>query len=940
MATDGPMNDNVVNPLFGKVAPADVHAAISYLAEDMIITEEEEQELRQALFINKYGESFSSSTTPDEAALNLNIDAARAAWKNTNLEGSPSSENNINIDGHMYTAQNVIKAYIDYAIQMQNNQGGNNNMANVMFKRGTQAALNTLMSGSGNRFADGCFYLTTDTDRLYVAQSASELVELNKSITKIDTLADLHKFTELDTEVGQFYYIQGGPGDKFKNTWNGNILAVCTDFDDEDLVSINGSDYRRAVFTQVNPDTNTNDNDYVSGFTIEKDTTNSVAGQSLVYKWKISQSDVDGNDYKDNEKNNNSDTMNLTGTFTIAASDIANLAGSEVGITSEPVSNSNSATISTTGAGSNANSSITISGAANGNITIGGTTDNITLSAKNTEYIQTVDTTNNLVSLDNVDSSQNDIGTTTYTGGTTMVVNVASAANSTKDAIVTISHDTVTRTDPPINPNNPIELAFGGTTNVVTGVSSDSEGHITGVTIKPIKMPTETSYAIDGVSADNQGQITVSLNGVETPSGKDLYYVVNGTNVYNQGTIDFYTKREIDNKINAINGMVYKGNIPSTGLPTTGVENGWTYTVPTSSSYGGHSVKAGDLLIATGDEYQDTDPTNTATYVAPNAADHDSKIGKIAGTITWNPIESGNEFDSQYDLSVANNIISLTSNITGDNPDIVTFDGGDKISVSTDNGTITIAHQAPSSVTGTANANLNNQDLNYGQTVSVVNGVKADSYGHVEAIYTSTLTMPSAPSDTKESFSVTASDTKTNGYVILSEDGNNGNDKGQLTFANGTLTTATVTASGDNNKNGTITINHNTITTTHTDNTGEDATPVVISPTTGFNAINAIEVDGKGHLSGYTTSKFTLPEEALVKLSGAADSYNSAVAQVTANTKAKIAFSTMVGTQGYDFTGIRTPAFTLSTSSLKIATTAPTASTIGDIAIDLEWGTF
>lgn len=45
MATDGQMNDNIVNSLFGKVTPADVHAAISYLAEDMVITEEEEQEL-------------------------------------------------------------------------------------------------------------------------------------------------------------------------------------------------------------------------------------------------------------------------------------------------------------------------------------------------------------------------------------------------------------------------------------------------------------------------------------------------------------------------------------------------------------------------------------------------------------------------------------------------------------------------------------------------------------------------------------------------------------------------------------------------------------------------------------------------------------------------------------------------------------------------------
>jgi hypothetical protein len=36
-------------------------------------------------------------------------------------------------------------------------------MANVMFERGTQSALNAL-----NNYVDGAFYLTTDTDRLYV----------------------------------------------------------------------------------------------------------------------------------------------------------------------------------------------------------------------------------------------------------------------------------------------------------------------------------------------------------------------------------------------------------------------------------------------------------------------------------------------------------------------------------------------------------------------------------------------------------------------------------------------------------------------------------------------------------------------------------------------------------------------------------------------------
>ena len=45
---------------------------------------------------------------------------------------------------------------------------------NVSFLRGSQANLNALKDGGV--FKEGSFYLTTDTDRLYFAQSNSELV--------------------------------------------------------------------------------------------------------------------------------------------------------------------------------------------------------------------------------------------------------------------------------------------------------------------------------------------------------------------------------------------------------------------------------------------------------------------------------------------------------------------------------------------------------------------------------------------------------------------------------------------------------------------------------------------------------------------------------------------------------------------------------------------
>lgn len=88
-------------------------------------------------------------------------------------------------------------------------------MANVMFKRGTQASLASVTP------QDGVFYLTEDTGRLYVGQRSStdanatvNLVELNKSITTITGIQAASGGYEVTTPSGgirpvtsgEFYY--------------------------------------------------------------------------------------------------------------------------------------------------------------------------------------------------------------------------------------------------------------------------------------------------------------------------------------------------------------------------------------------------------------------------------------------------------------------------------------------------------------------------------------------------------------------------------------------------------------------------------------------------------------------------------------------------------------------------------------------------------------
>lgn len=123
-------------------------------------------------------------------------------------------------------------------------------MANVMFKRGTQAALETLKTSVANNnatFVDGAFYLTTDTDRLYVAQSTTELVELNQSIINISQIQSDGQGGYTVTEPtggirpvksGEFYYLA-----------DGNILMIGQD--NGKLLQVNHDTYLNSVSTQV-----------------------------------------------------------------------------------------------------------------------------------------------------------------------------------------------------------------------------------------------------------------------------------------------------------------------------------------------------------------------------------------------------------------------------------------------------------------------------------------------------------------------------------------------------------------------------------------------------------------------------------------------------------------------------------------------------------------
>ena len=102
-------------------------------------------------------------------------------------------------------------------------------MANVKFLKGIQSDFNKLST-----FTDGAFYLTTDTDRLYFAQSSTECVPLNQFIRTV-TWDQFNALTTTEVAKGDYYYVP-----------EKNILAVCKD------------NNATLTWTQLNPDTNDN----------------------------------------------------------------------------------------------------------------------------------------------------------------------------------------------------------------------------------------------------------------------------------------------------------------------------------------------------------------------------------------------------------------------------------------------------------------------------------------------------------------------------------------------------------------------------------------------------------------------------------------------------------------------------------------------------------
>lgn len=197
-------------------------------------------------------------------------------------------------------------------------------MANVLFKQGTQASLDTIRY---NKTAiDGSFYLTNDTHRLYIGRSDGDAVPVNEGVNTVATLDDLPQITAANAPsyVGQFYYVSGP-----------NILCVYS-------ASTQGGAVRGG-WVQINPNTDTHLSDLkinvivengvatVSTSITEADSANSGSADTTTRNFKVQGAGgitVGATEISDG----NNDILTITGDQYAIAAGTANSVTNEVPI--------------------------------------------------------------------------------------------------------------------------------------------------------------------------------------------------------------------------------------------------------------------------------------------------------------------------------------------------------------------------------------------------------------------------------------------------------------------------------------------------------------------------------------------------------------------------------------------------------------------------------
>lgn len=605
-------------------------------------------------------------------------------------------------------------------------------MANVMFKRGTQSGFNNLST-----YQDGCFYLTTDSHRLYIGTGNNKADLVSQSVITYPNWAAIEALSNSSSSSyapglcseGQFYYAEAE-----------NIL--CT--------------YSNGKWIQINPDHNDDHDTYVKSVSVAKNTTDTVNGSQLVYDVKITQAQ------KDLKGNNEGAPTEVSGKLTISAADLNQIAtNTNVGMQAEK---SNSKVyLKNSGTGANEVAKVELAGG--GSVSVSTDSSNkITISGVDTTY--SLNTTTNTTGAKADLQNQDGVTAGSFAVEVDDIALKVESNTAGENGSIKLAHAKSLSSAVSYTPQDATTDASGNVTLSMPTVSVNEYGHVTAAGTQNIALPRDKDTKVSAVSADNSGKITVKIKDenttVETPvvSGQVLYnkITVNGSEktVYNQGNLGaFYSSDKVDALITAakaeMNAMTYCGTITNSAFgQIKGPQKGDTYKASESFTIGSGSsvvnVNTGDLIIYNGADV----------------------AAGTAGDITkWEVVPSGDDIDTTYNMSLNGTTIQLNNLANSNTAGSVAVKGADGISVKNDGG-LSIGHT--NTVTaGSASGTQSGRQF----TIPTIN---YDKYGHITGQGPATTIEFPVDKDTTYTFGSDAANKK----VSLKD--SNGNVTGSLQF--------------------------------------------------------------------------------------------------------------------------------------------------------------
>lgn len=424
-------------------------------------------------------------------------------------------------------------------------------MADLMFKRGKQAALNTIINE--RKAVDGCFYLTEDTNRLYVGQGDNTApILLNQTVQVVNRLEDLPGSPPATDN--DFYYVK-----------NLNILAV---YDSSS----------ESKWVQINPDTDTNDIVTVDNIEFAK---SSTSEQAVEYTLTLKQKkyNIDGTEVQDD------DLTDLTATLTLKTEDVANIVpeAAQVGLKTKDLASG--VEIFTQGNGSDGTKLITLAPGDNIDDISADADGKITIKAHNNTYVAEVVVNDGAVSLQLIDEVDETTSNIKFKNGKDIVI-----TGDTTDDSISISHSIYNTKNAAVN--NKSNLIANESLEIISAINLDN-GHISSIETSTLTMPVDT-HLVDGVQHEDNSWIATLTD--------------NDENTWN---IDFSDDAEtlekkltdyINQGLAAANtALTYKTTISDPRILDTlsDVEVGDVYLLDTNITVSDISYRKGDLFIAT-----------------------------------------------------------------------------------------------------------------------------------------------------------------------------------------------------------------------------------------------------------------------------------------------------------------------------------------------------